>query len=361
MQTIPQEAVKMRLRMRYRLLGKTGLKVSEVGFGTWQIANDPNYWVGADLKESLKCLCQFAEQGGNFIDTAWIYGYSEEQPDRHPSEELVGKFLKDSEKRNQVILATKIPPKNMKWPAWKGISIAEVFPNAWIEKCVEDSLRSLGVETLDLVQFHVWQDGFANEDGWKETVQKITKAGKVKFWGISVNDYQPSNCLRTLDTGLISTIQFIFNLFHQKPAENLLPYAKKNNIGLITRVPLDEGGLSGRFTKETKFSEGDFRSQYFTPERLAELEERTENLKKLLDDEAETLPELALRYLLSFDEVSTVIPGMRKIEHVQANTAVSDGQKLSVQLLEELKKHAWERNFYPDHDPALEETNYLEP
>ena len=170
--------------MKYRTLGKTGLKVSEVGCGTWQLANDPNAWVGSDLNESLKSLERFVELGGNFIDTAWIYGYDDSKPSKHPSEELIGKLLKKSSKRDKLIIATKVPPKNMHWPALKGVHISEVFPNDWIIKCVDDSLRSLGVDVIDLVQFHVWQDAFADEDEWKETIQKIMKSGTLKYWGI---------------------------------------------------------------------------------------------------------------------------------------------------------------------------------
>src|SRR5690348_242792 len=161
--------------MKYRILGKTGLKVSEVGYGTWQLADDPNAWVGADLNESLNSLARFIELGGNFIDTAWIYGYSDANPERHPSEELIGKFLKQSSKRDKIVIATKVPPKNRYWPARIGVPISEVFPDEWIEQCVNDSLKSLGVDVIDLVQFHVWQDYFVDEDGWKETIQKIMK------------------------------------------------------------------------------------------------------------------------------------------------------------------------------------------
>ncbi|MDD5162999.1 MAG: aldo/keto reductase [Candidatus ainarchaeum sp.] len=332
--------------MKYRVLGKTGLKVSEIGCGTWQLANDPNCWVGADLKESLNTLHEFVELGGNFIDTAWIYGYSKTEPNKHPSEELIGKFLKESGRREEIIIATKIPPKNFQWPARKGIPISQIFPDGHIEKCVDDSLNSLGVDSIDLVQFHVWQDSFAKEEGWKKTMQKISREGKVKHWGISINDYEPSSCIQTLDTGLISTIQFIFNIFHQKPIEELFPYTRKNKIGLIARVPLDEGGLSGKVTENTVFQEGDFRKKYFANERLKELVKRTDALKKLLGNEAKSLPELALRYVLSFKEVSTAIPGMRKTEYVKQNTAISDGKILSPALLKELRKHVWERNFY---------------
>lgn len=348
--------------IKYRTLGKTNLKVAEIGYGTWQLANDPGMWVGADVAESLRSLHRYAELGGNFIDTAWGYGYDESRPGSHPSEELIGKFLKESSKRKDMIVATKIAPKNWEWPAYKGVPISKIFPNDWIESSVNDSLRSLGVDSLDLVQFHVWQDDFADENGWKETTQRLTKEGKVKHWGISINDYQPSNCLRTLDTGLIEAIQFIFNIFHQKPTEKLLPYAKEYNIGLIARVPLDEGGLTGTFTLDTKLEPGDFRADYFKGDRLKELVERTNKLKELLGDEAKTLPELALRYILSFDQMSSAIPGMRKTKNVEANAAISDGRKLSPQLMEKLKQHAWERNFYGDwdHDPALKATGYIE-
>lgn len=346
--------------MKYRTLGKTGLKVSEVGMGTWQLANDPNCWVGADIEESLKSIYKYVELGGNFIDTAWIYGYDSKEPSRHPSEELIGKFLKESGKRNNLVIASKVPGKNMKWPAWKGIPISEVFPNDWIEKCVDDSLRSLGVETIDLMQFHVWQDDFVNDDGWKNTIQKITKAGKVRFWGISANDYQPSNCIKALDTGLISTVQLIFNVFHQLPIERLFPYAKKNNIGLIARVPLDEGALTGKFTLDTKFDKNELRYNYFAGDRLRQVVERTDKLKDLLGSEAKTLPELSLRFILSFPEISTTIPGLRRVNHVEENTSVSDGRLLSAQLIKELKKNRWDRNFIPDPDPSLKDSDYIE-
>ncbi len=346
--------------MQYRTLGKTGLKVAEIGMGTWQLANDPFCWVGASLEESLKSLYRYSELGGNFIDTAWIYGYSDNDPDKHPSEELVGKFLDESGARDQFVIATKIPPKNRKWPAWKGIPISEVFPKSHIEKCVNDSLRSLKVDTIDLMQFHVWQDDYANQDEWKATIQKITKSGKVKFWGISANDYQPSNCLKTLDTGLISTIQFIFNIFHQKPIEKLFPYAKQHDIGLIARVPLDEGGLTGKISLDTKFAVGDFRGNYFNGERRSQLVQRVEKIKQLLDAPTQSVSELALRFILSWPEVSSAIPGMRKVSYVESNTSVSDGKTLSPQLLKELKHHSWERNFYGDPDPSLAASGFIE-
>ncbi len=348
--------------MNYRTLGKTGLKISEVGMGTWQLAGKPWGWDAPDEAESLRALAKFVELGGNFIDTAWVYGRVDDPSDlagAHCSEELIGEYMKQAGNRDSLIIASKIPGKNRKWPAWKNVPISEVFPKGYIEMMVDSSLKSLGIDSLDLMQFHVWDDAFATENDWKEEITSITKKGKVKHWGLSINDYQPSNCLKTLDTGLIDTVQFIFNIFHQKPTEKLIPYAAAHNIGLIARVPLDEGSLSGRLTLDSKFDD-QMRSEYFNAERLKEFMPRLAALEKLLGTEAKTLPELALRYILSFDAVTTVIPGTRKVKYAQANAAVSDGRKLSEALLTELKKHAWERNFYLDSDPAMKADGYIE-
>ena len=346
--------------MKYRKLGKTNLKISEIGIGTWQLANDLECWVGGDLDESVKALHKYIDLGGNFIDTAWVYGFIKEGQSELTSEQLIGKFLKETGKRNDLIIASKVAPSNWTWPAMKGSKSTEIFPQEHIEKQVNDSLTRLGTDYIDVMQFHVWQDDWAQDEEWKLAIEKIIKSGKVRYWGISINDYQPSNCLKTLDTGLISTIQFIFNIFHQKPTEKLLPYAKKHDIGLIARVPLDEGGLCGKWDKTHKFEKGDFRQHYFSQERLEELVNRTGKLKNLLGPDARSLTELALKYILSFDEVTTVIPGMRKVSYVETNNKISDGRKLSDKLTAELKNHVWERNFYSGLDPWLASSNYVE-
>lgn len=324
------------------------------------IANNRNLWTGADVGESLRSLHKFAELGGNYVDTAWLYGYDKAYPDRHPSEELVGRFLKEHG-REGIVVATKVPARNGVMPARKGTSIEEVFPASHITRCVEDSLRSTGADWLDIVQFHVWQDEFASHDGWKETTNALTEQGKVRFWGISVNDYQPTNCFAALETGLISTVQFIFNIFHQRPARNLLPFARQHDIGLVARVVFDEGGLTGKVNEATVSADGDFRPMYFSGDRLSQLAKHIKGLEELLDGEASSLPELALRFPLSFDEVSTAIPGMRKEAHVLSNVAVSDGRRLSRAMIDRLKGHAWERNFYPSPGPDLASTGFMEP
>lgn len=325
--------------VNYRILGKTGLKVSEVGFGAWGIG-DFGFWGKSDEAESLKTLRVAFDLGVNFYDTARVYGDNL----NGRSEKIISKFVKAVGRENLVI-ASKVPPKNGHWPALADVSIDKVFPKDWICKNVEDSLKALEVGHLDLMQFHVWQDGFVENDEWKKTIQDLTQAGKVRYWGLSLNEYQPENCQKTIETGLISTVQLIFNIFHQKPLE-IFPFYKKHNLGVIARVPLDEGGLSGTIKENTVFDKNDFRSEFFRGERLKELSKRVQALEKLLGREAKDLPELSLRYVLSFEEVSTVIPGMRNTKHAQANAETSDGRHLSPELLGELKSHVWERDFY---------------
>lgn len=333
--------------MKYRRLGKTNLKVSEIGMGTWQITDDEDWGKGPHEQDSFINLQRFIDLGGNHIDTAWIYGYRAEKPDKHPSEELIGKFLTNTKQREKVIITTKIPPINFAWPAPIGATMATTFPKSHILKCVDDSLRSLQTDHIDVMIFHVWRDEFNQEDEWKEICTRLTNEGKVRFWGLSPNYYQPDGCLKTIKEGIVSVVQCIFNIFHQKPIAKLFPTAQKYDVGIVACVPFDEGGLTGSIDENTIFNEGDFRIKYFAGSRLTELVQRTTKLKELLGDETKTLPELALRFILSFVAISSVIPGMRKLKNIDVNTAVSDGRKLSQVLLNELQNHSWERNFYP--------------
>ena len=326
--------------MQYRKLGKTNLLVSEVGYGTWQFANDEDCWVGSTREESKRSLLYAIDHGLNFIDTARSYGDG-------LAEKWIGEIIKKRNRAN-LIISSKILPKNWQWPARPGTSIEDVFPKDHIINQVNESLKALNVETLDVMMFHVWLDEWADQAEWKKVVQDLTKIGKVKFWGISTNNHQSTNCIRACETGLISVVETIFNLFYQEPIKSLFPFVKNNDIGLIARVPLDEGGLTGKINSKTVFQKGDFRSSYFTSDRLIELEKRIAEFKKIINqsDEIESLTELALRFILHFDAVSTVIPGMRRLDHVKQNISASDRSPLSNQLVKELLKHSWNRNFY---------------
>ncbi len=317
--------------MKYRTLGRTGIEVSEVGYGAWGIGGIQ--WTGGDDDEARNALNLAIDQGLNLIDTALAYGGGH-------SERLVGEIVRSRKER--IYIATKIPPKNQQWPA-RAVPLEEVFPADYIIKCTEQSLRNLGVETIDLQQLHVWHDDWAERTEWVEALTKLREQGKIRYFGISINDYQPANAIKALRTGHIDAVQVIYNIFEQAPQDELYPICQELNIGVLARVPFDEGGLTGAIKPDTVFPEDDFRSFFFRGDRKQKVFDRVEKLKALLGAEAATLPELALRFTLSQDAVSTVIPGMRSTKHVISNIACSDGRNLSAVLLERLKAFAWDR------------------
>jgi aryl-alcohol dehydrogenase-like predicted oxidoreductase len=321
--------------LKYRTLGKTGLKISEIGFGAWGIGG--SLWRGAKDDESLNALHRAIDLGLNFIDTALVYG------DGH-SENLVGRVMK--ERTEQLYIASKIPPKNRRWPAPAGTKLRDAFPYDHIIKSTETSLKNLGVDVIDVQQFHVWDDAWSLEPEWQDALMELKDQGKIRFFGASLNDYQPENALKLGATGMVDSFQVIYNIYAQSPEKKLFPLCLKNNIGVIVRVPLDEGGLVGTITSETTFPEGDFRNHYFRNDRKQQVVEHANKLKELLGKEASSLPELALRFCLQHPAVSTVIPGMRSVSNVEANCLYSDGRMLSDTIMSELHQHTWERNFY---------------
>lgn len=316
--------------MQYRRFGRTDWNVSEIGYGMWGLAG----WTGSDQDEVGQSLNRSVELGCNFFDTAWGYGEGR-------SEQILGNVLKKYAGKH-LHFATKIPPKNFIWPSKSQFLLEDCFPASHIIEYTEKSLKNLGVDCIDLQQFHVWEDAWANNDDWKEAVTKLKQEGKVKNFGISVNRWEPNNVLETLKTGLIDTVQVIYNIFDQNPEDELFPLCKKMDIGVIARVPFDEGTLTGLLTKETTFPADDWRSTYFVPENLIPSVEHADALKPLVP-EGLTMPEMALRFILCNDDVHTIIPGMRKIRHVEANIGSSDGKKLDENLRLKLKTHRWDR------------------
>jgi aryl-alcohol dehydrogenase-like predicted oxidoreductase len=244
------------------------------------------------------------------------------------------------ETKASVYIASKIPPKNMRWPAGHNIPARETFPPEWIVSNVEQSLRNLGVERLDLVQFHVWSDTWMKQDDWWEAVEKLKRQGKIRFWGVSINDHEPDSALELVRSGRADSVQVIFNIFDQSPVRHLFPLCREKSVAVIARVPFDEGSLTGTFTENTVFEEGDWRADYFKG-RLPEIVARVSQIKPLLSDQAPSFAQAALKFCLSFPAVSTVIPGMRKVSNVEQNVLASDGRLLPPDLLERLKPHAF--------------------
>ena len=321
--------------MNARTLGRTGLRVSEVGFGAWGIG--ARQWLGAKDDESLRALERAVELGIDFVDTALAYG------DGH-SERLVGEVARRHAGRVRV--ATKIPPKNRRWPARRDVPVSDVFPGDYVVRCTEESLRNLGLETIDLQQLHVWTDEFLRQGDWMEAVDRLKKQGKIRHFGVSLGEHTPENGLEAVASGLVDTVQVIYNVFDQSPEDRLFPLCREKNVGVLARVPLDEGGLTGKIGPETSFPEGDFRNAYFAGDRKRQVKERVDRLVADLGLRPEALPETALRFALSHPAVSCVIPGMRSIRNVEANAALADGRGLPADVVARLRAHRWVRNWY---------------
>jgi aryl-alcohol dehydrogenase-like predicted oxidoreductase len=321
--------------MQHRTLGKTGLEVSVLGYGAWGIGK--TMWLGADDDESLRALGTAIERGVNFIDTAYGYG------DGH-SEKLVGEAVRKTSER--VYVATKIPPKNRIWPAPAGVRAEDTFPAEHIVRCTEISLERLGLERIDVQQFHVWSDEWLEQGDWLDAVEQLKRDGKIGAFGVSINDHQPANGVALVRSGHVDTVQVIYNAFDQSPEDELFPAVQEANVGVIVRVPFDEGALTGRIGPDTEFPDGDFRNDYFSGDRKQQVWERVNALAADLGVGVDDVAEVALRYCVTHPAVSTAIPGMRSVRNVERNRAAVEKGPLTAEQVEQVHLHRWERNFY---------------
>jgi aryl-alcohol dehydrogenase-like predicted oxidoreductase len=317
--------------MKQRTFGRLGWRVSEVGYGMWGLAG----WTERDDDQTREALRLAVAGGCNFFDTALAYGDG-------VSERFLGELVRSSA-GTPLLAASKIPPKNRVWPSRRGFALADVFPADHIRSSVETSLANLGLPALDLIQFHVWEDAWADDPSWQRAVTDLKRDGRVRGVGVSVNRWEPGNVLRTLRTGLIDAVQVIYNIFDQAPEDELFPLCRELGVAVIARVPFDEGTLTGTLTLDSRWPEGDWRNSYFVPENLRASVERAERLRPLVPA-GTTMADMALRFVLSNRDVATVIPGMRKPGHVRANLAASDAGPLPAELLAQLKRHRWDRS-----------------
>jgi aryl-alcohol dehydrogenase-like predicted oxidoreductase len=323
--------------MKYRRLGRTDFEVSEIAHGLWGMSG----WSGSDDRQSLEALQLAVDLGCNFFDTAWAYGEGK-------SDTLLGKIL-STNSRKRLYAASKIPPLNGKWPASPKDKYRDVFPSAHVFKYAKLIREKLRVDSIDLLQFHVWDDSWTGEAEFRETVEKLTSDGLIRFFGLSLNRWQPENGIKAMRTGLVDVVQVIYNIFDQSPEDILFPACRELNVGVIARVPLDEGSLGSKMTAQTKFPEGDWRSKYFSPDNLKQTLARVDKLRPALPKNI-GMPEAALRFILSNPTVSTTIVGMRKPDHVRQNIAVSDAGPLDAGVIQNLKKHRWDRTPQPWSD-----------
>lgn len=333
--------------MNYRKLGRTDIEVSEIGFGAWGIGGE---WGGTDDAAALDALYRAYDLGVTFYDTAYVYG------DGH-SENLIGQAFSD--RRESVVIASKIPPKTYRWPVVSNDAVLDTFPADWIVECTEESLRRLHTDYLDVQQLHAWTPNYVQLDEWYEALESLRDQGKIRAFGVSANDWDPYGPVGLVESGRADSVQVIYNIFEQRPEERLLPAAQDHQVGIIARVPFEDGLLTGTLKPDHEFDEGDWRAEWLTPERLEEAERRTDALRAFLQqgrpdsaDYIESLPELALRFCLSHPAVSTVIPGMRRPGHVEANVSAAAKGPLRREVLEALKSHAFHHGWaYPWSEP----------
>jgi aryl-alcohol dehydrogenase-like predicted oxidoreductase len=316
--------------MRYRRFGRTDWDVSEIGYGMWGMGD----WSGSDDEESLASLERSVELGCTFFDTAWVYG-------RGRSESLLGRLVR-AHPQKRLYTATKVPPKNSKWPSAPEYALDDCYPPDHVEEYVHRSLQNSGLTRFDLVQLHTWNPAWLDDDRWLRKLEDLRRQGLVGAIGISLNRWGPETGVEIVKRGGIDAIQVVYNIFDQAPEDELFPVCREHGVAVIARVPFDEGSLTGALKRDSHWPEGDWRNSYFTPEKLATTVDRVDALKKDMPPGL-TLAELALRFILSHQAVSTVIPGMRKPRHVEANLAVSDVGPLEDEQLRRLHAHRWQR------------------
>lgn len=316
--------------MKDRVFGRTGWRVGEVGYGMWGLAG----WTGSDDDESLQSLQLAIDLGCNFFDTAAAYGDGR-------SERILGQVLRANSDKT-LYAATKSPPKNRTWPSQRGFQLDDVFPPDHIREFAERSLANLGTARIDLLQFHVWEDDWADDDRWQRAIDDLKREGIVRAVGVSINRWEPENALRTVRSGVIDSVQVIYNIFDQAPEDRLFPLCRELGVAVIARVPFDEGSLTGTLTKQSTWPEGDWRNTYFVPENLDPTVDRVERLEPFVPP-GSTLPDLALRFILSNPDVAVVIPGMRKPAHVRGNVASTDAGPLPPEMIARLRQHRWDR------------------
>ena len=327
--------------MKYRRFGRKGWEVSEIGYGMWGMAS----WADSSDDESLRSLQAAVDLGVNFFDTAYAYGNGH-------SENLLGQIVRANPNR-RLYTASKIPPKTLQWPAPADSILAQTFPPDHVEEYVHRSLKNAGLEQFDVMQFHTWSDEWMRDDRWFYKLDDLRSQKLIQAFGISINRWEPWNGLRAVRSGQIDCVQVIYNIFDQNPEDELFPACREKDVAVIARVPFDEGTLTGNLTKDSTWPEGDWRNTYFVPENLIPAVEKADEIKKVLGEwnrEHETritMPELALRFILNNPDVSTIIPGMRKLHHVEANVAASDAGPLPAGLHQKMRAFRWVRKPAP--------------
>ena len=325
--------------MRYRTFGRTGWKISEIGFGAWAIGGS---WGPQDDNDSIAALNRALDLGVNFIDTAQGYGDGK-------SERVIAQVLKSRKAgaAEKVYVATKIPPTpDGAWPPSPYDRAEDRYPEIYLRERLERSLRDLQTDAIDVVQLHTWTRAWNRDPRPLETLRKFQKEGKLRAIGISTPEHDQNSLIDLMRGGWLDSVQVIYNIFEQEPQAEFFPAAKENNVGVIVRVAFDESALTGKLTPQTTWTQGDFRNNYFAGDRLTRTIARVEKVKQAVGDAEPSLATAALKFALKPEAVSTVIPGIRNVQQAEANVAVSDQPPMTDELERKLRGHRWNRAFW---------------
>jgi len=320
--------------MKYRILGKTGLKISEIGFGAWAIGSS---WGAQHITDSVEALEKALDMGLNFIDTALGYGNGK-------SEQIIAEVLK--ERREEVIVATKIPPAAGPWPPSPYCTVEERFSEEYIRKTVDTCRKNLDTDCIDILQLHTWTRAWNRNPKPLDVLHKLKSEGIIKYVGISTPEHDQNSLIYLMQEGYLDTVQLIYNIFEQEPAAELLPVALDANVGVIVRVAFDEGILTGKYNADHLFPKDDFRSKYFEGDRLPRAIARVNAIKKEIKDSGFTMPQAALKFVLAHPAVSTIITGIRNEDQAAMNIEVSDMSEMSEEIIQKLYNHTWARGFW---------------
>jgi len=320
--------------MKYRTLGRTDLKVSKIGFGAWAIGGN---WGEQKEADSIYALNTALDRGVNFIDTAAGYGDGR-------SERIIAKVVKA--RSEKVTIATKTPPAPGPWPPTPYCSAEERYSEVYLRQNVEERLRNLGTDQIDILQLHTWTRAWNQKPRPLDVLRKLQVEGKIRFIGISTPEHDQNSLIDLMRKGYLDVVQVIYNIFEQEPAAEFLPAARECNVGVIVRVTFDEGVLAGKYTRDTKFEPGDFRNNYFAGDRLERAVNRMEKIRKEIEGTKLTMPQTAVKFTLAHPAVSTVITGIRNVRQAEENTAITDLPDLPEDLLLRLRQHAWVRAFW---------------
>lgn len=325
--------------MKHRAFGKHHFDCSEIGFGGWAIGGS---WGAQADADSIAALHRALDLGVNFIDTAAGYGDGR-------SERLIGQVLREraaAGKKERVFVATKTPPSDGTWPPSPYDRAEERYSEAYLRENVAARAANLGVEKIDLLQLHTWTRAWNRNPLPFKILRALQAEGKIGLIGVSTPEQDQNSVIDLMRGGWVDSVQVIYNLFEQEPAAELLDVAKECGVGVIVRVVFDEGVLTGKFTKDTKFAPDDFRARYFAGDRLERAIAHAEEVRRDIEGSGYTMAQAAIKFVLAHPAVSTVIPGIRNVAQAEMNCAVSDLPPMRADLLMTLRRHNWRRGVW---------------